>query len=209
MLIAFGGEAGAGKDTAASFLVEKQGFERLSFADPVRASLLAVNPYIPITGAVLDPSGQPITRFRRLRQIVEDVGWDVAKKNPEVRALLQRTGTEMGRDILTPGLGLDRSMWVAIAEHQVASSKRTNFVISDCRFKDEEEWIHSHAGITVRITRPGFGPINEHVSDNLLDQLRWNAVIGNDGSIEQLQGRVLSLVNAYFADQDASTRVKS
>ncbi len=42
-LIGFAGAARSGKDTAASFLVER-GWQRKAFADPVRNMLYALNP---------------------------------------------------------------------------------------------------------------------------------------------------------------------
>lgn len=51
--IAFMGHARSGKDTAGRYLVENHGFRRVSFADPVRESLLRCIIVVWMVGSVL------------------------------------------------------------------------------------------------------------------------------------------------------------
>ena len=54
MLVGITGYAGSGKDTAALALLNN-GFERRAFADPLRAGLLGIDPWLPVTR-----SGSPV-----------------------------------------------------------------------------------------------------------------------------------------------------
>ena len=44
----------------------------------------------------------------------------------------------------------------------------------------------------VRVDRPGVGPVNSHVSDNL--EIRHDALVVNDGTVEQLHARIREVV---------------
>jgi hypothetical protein len=48
-------------------------------------------------------------------------------------------------------------------------------------------------GCTVWINRPGFGPVNEHISDNALDATDFDLIVCNEGSIEDLQNRAFDI----------------
>jgi hypothetical protein len=92
-IVGISGYARSGKDTLGGALVE-QGFIRAAFADTIRASLLALNPLV-------------IETFR-VKDLVDQLGWDKAKNQyPEMRALLQRMGKEVGRDIAGNNFWLD------------------------------------------------------------------------------------------------------
>src|SRR5581483_2011292 len=89
-LLGLMGYAQAGKDTVAKLLVEEFGFTRIAFADALREALYALNPLIPFEGDHV-----------RLRWLIDASGWEEAKvRHPEVRELLQRLGTESGRNVL-------------------------------------------------------------------------------------------------------------
>jgi len=77
MIIGLSGYAQSGKDTVADVLVKEYGFERVTFADPIRKILYAIDPKI---------------NGNSLVELVDDYGWDIAKKNPEVREMLQHLG---------------------------------------------------------------------------------------------------------------------
>ena len=171
-IIGFCGYAQSGKDTAAKFLVDR-GFKRLAFADILRQSLYNLNPLV--------------VQGRRVQEIVDAVTWDVAKVEfPEIRQLLQRLGTEVGRDLYGENFWVDRVM------AQVKSSG--DYVITDVRFPNEEAAVHQAGGKVIRIVRQGVGAVNTHVSDTGVDQLRIDGTILNDDSLEHFQSQVLALV---------------
>lgn len=164
-LIGLSGYAKSGKDTAAQALTAI-GWQRLAFADAVRESLLAIDPVVEHEHA-------------RVSELVNDIGWDDSKKIGEVRQLLQRTGTEAGRNIHGP------DCWIDIVAKQLIGQPT---VITDCRFANEFALIRQRGGIVVQVVRPGVGPVNEHVSEQLPEpDLR----IVNNGTIEDLHAILL------------------
>lgn len=139
-LIGICGAAGSGKDTAASALREI-GFAVLALADPLREHLLRVNPLIT----------RPGKKPRRLSAIVEEMGWDQAKRNyPEIRRLLQATG-QAARDTLGD------TVWLEVAHLRLRQLRRDAFpgaVVSDLRYRNEAEYIRSQGGLVVEISWP-------------------------------------------------------
>jgi len=86
LTIGFAGYAGSGKDTAAKAICDPRYI--LEASRDVKAGLLRLDPMI-------RRIGEPV----RLSWLVREYGWDEAKKNPEVRRLLQTFGTECGREL--------------------------------------------------------------------------------------------------------------
>lgn len=181
-VIGFTGYAQSGKDTAAQFLVEK-GFKRLAFADILRTSLYALNPIV-----VMGPPAQGLRSVEtRVRDIVDAHGWDYAKTVfPEIRELLQRLGTEVGRDLY------GENFWVERVTKQIHGSDRV--VITDVRFDNEEAAVHNLGGKVFRIVRPGNTAANLHASEQRIDRLFVDGVIPNNGSLEEYREAVLSAV---------------
>jgi len=174
------GYARSGKDATAQFLTE-QSWKRLAFADAVRDACYALNP---IVGYNLE-SGY----FNYLQEIVDEIGWDRAKvEYYDIRLLLQKMGTEVGRMLL------GESVWVDIVARQIEPG--VNYVITDVRFPNEVEWLKSMGGTVVRITRPDTEPVNAHVSDTGVSSLPVDVVIENDGTLDDLRDKILGLV--YF-----------
>lgn len=179
-MIGFCGYAQSGKDTAASFLVER-GFKRLAFADILRQSLYNLNPIVQVATI-----GNNNVGYARVQDLVDRVGWDVAKVSyPEIRELLQRMGTEVGRELYGENFWVDRVM---------AQVTTGDYVITDVRFPNEEAAVRNAGGRVVRIVRDGVGAVNTHVSDTGVDKLRIDGSILNTGSLEEFKGQVLSLV---------------
>lgn len=172
-VIGFCGYAGSGKDEAAKALVEL-GWERIAFADPIREIALAIDPIVSMKGF-------------RLATLVRRHGWTKAKELGEVRRLLQRIGTEAGRNIL------GEFFWSEIG-HNRAIDCGKNVVFTDVRFHNEVEMIRELGGKIIRIVRPGVGPANGHESELAIDEIETDAVIQNEGSSEELWEKVRSLV---------------
>lgn len=176
MIIGISGYAQSGKDSTANVLVEKHGFERHAFADTMRDCLLAVNPIVDVEH---DECGCCMGGFKRLKDIIDEIGWDRAKvEYPEVRQLMQRLGTEMGRNIL--GVNI----WVDTFFNRFGHIE--NLVIPDTRFENEYDGIYNRGGIVIRINRPGVGPANDHISETGLDEFDFSYWINNDGTLDDL-----------------------
>lgn len=175
-LIGLTGAAGSGKDEAAKALVA-QGWKRDAFADRMRRALLALNPIVDI-----DPQDN---LTYTLSEIVTVFGWDRAKREtPEVRRLLQRFGTEAGREIH----GVDCWVDALFADWD----GETRLVVTDVRFDNEASAIRSEHGLIVHIIRPGVEPLpGDHASEAGVAVRPTDYVINNDGTIEQLHRSIL------------------
>lgn len=173
-LIGLSGYAGAGKDEVARILAPN-GWQRASFADPLRAALYALNPMV--IGPRLADEPQS------LAAMVDVIGWEATKRHgtygPDVRALLQRMGTEVGRNLFGQDFWVDQAM---------ASLKEGGrYVFTDCRFPNEADAIRSRGGRVVRVVRAGVTAVNAHPSETALDGYDFDVYIVNDRSLEALE----------------------
>jgi hypothetical protein len=167
-LLGLSGYARSGKDTAADYLVENYGYTKMSFADPMKQALLTLDPNIDF-GEGRAHLSQAIT-----------VGWDELKKNSsEIRPLLQRMGTEIGRAMW------GEDFWVNAAINSIPDGSKVIF--ADVRFPNEAKAITDLGGQVWRIERDGVGPANSHVSETALDTYKFETVIQNSGSIEDFK----------------------
>ncbi|TXH43267.1 MAG: hypothetical protein E6Q97_34355 [Desulfurellales bacterium] len=168
------GFAQSGKDTIGRILVEDYGFYRIGFADAVRDAVLALDPYV-TTGSL----------GFRISQLVQEIGWERAKTEyPEVRRLLQRMGTEVGRDLFG-----DRS-WIDIGMRKAEGHDKV--VFTDVRFANEAVTIQEAGGEIWKVQRPGVKPAGDHASEKLDFRVDW--LIVNDSSVEVLKGAVRDLL---------------
>lgn len=164
MVIGLSGYARSGKDAIATILSDF-GWERRAFADAIRDVVYSLNPLV---------SG-PL----RLQQVVDLLGWEGAKgQYPEVRRLLQYMGTDVGRNFL------GENVWVNMV---LSSLGDGNYVITDCRFPNEADAIRAAGGKVWRISRPGVGPANDHISENSMEEYNFDSYIENKGDLEDLR----------------------
>ena len=150
LLIGLGGHKEAGKDRLADHLTVVYGFEKLGMSDPLAQALYTENPWIP-TGAVeTQEDGTVVGRFIRYRDIIDYEGYTVAKKNLEVRRLLQVLGTEVGRDQLDPDL------WTRVAARKIEELRGGGYpvALTGIRFSNERDMIRAAGGILVWVNRP-------------------------------------------------------
>lgn len=180
MILGVCGFAQSGKDTAAGFLVDR-GWKRLAFADALRESVYYLNPLVPM------PLPDAPDHWARVQDLVDWKGWDVAKvEYPEIRQLLQRMGTEVGRGIYGENFWVDRVL------AQIEPGQ--NYVITDVRFPNEVDAVRSVGGVVYRIYREGVGAVNGHISDTGVDDLEIDGILLNDGDLADLEQRVLAAV---------------
>lgn len=188
VIVALSGYARAGKDAAAQALVSELGFERHGFADALRDSLYALNPIIPVE--VDNLVGWRGTIDMRLAHLVDQLGWEEAKCQSEVRELLQRLGTDAGRQVLGEDIWVD----TLFRRHDVE-----RLVVPDCRFPNEADGVTCRGGFVLRIERPGWAPINGHASETALDGYPFDAVIVNDGTLADLHRNVVKVIAELIA----------
>lgn len=184
MILGLSGYARSGKDTAAEGL-ELFGFTRVSFADKLREFILLLNPIVDVEYGV--------SRVR-VRDVIEEHGWDgykSSKHGNEVRELLQRLGTECGRELI------DDDIWVNPVINLYKNNEVARLVIPDVRFPNEAKAIKKAGGYVVRIHRPGVLPANGHKSEVALDDWPFDAVLDNDSTVDELRRRVANLALAF------------
>ncbi len=183
-IIGLSGYARSGKDAAAEAL-KSLGFSRLAFADKLREFALTLDPVIIMNKSIANNVGM------RLSEIIDEYGWDGYKDtiwSDDIRKTLQLIGTECGRRLIHD------DVWI----HATFNDLDYNglYVVADVRFVNEAEYIRLNGGRIVRIVRDGVGPVNNHPSETALDNYRFDALIHNEGTLEEFQNTVREVISA-------------
>jgi hypothetical protein len=203
MIIGICGFIGSGKDTAADFLVNFHGFRRDSFAGTLKDAVASVFNW---DRDLLEGRTKEARAWRE--QV--DPWWAERLNMPNLtpRLVLQLWGTEVCRR------GFHDDIWIASVENKLRNSK-DSIVISDCRFPNEIASI-KHAGGKVIWVQRGITPhwydvavqANRgvdaaqrflaqegiHASETAWAGTQFDAIIDNDGSLDDLYVQLKSLV---------------
>jgi hypothetical protein len=222
MIIGVCGFIGSGKDTIADYLTNFHGFRRESFANSLKDAVAQVFGW---DRTMLEGR---TTQAREWREQV-DPWWAERLDMPNLtpRWILQYWGTEVCRK------GFHDDIWIAALEHKLINSK-DNIVISDCRFPNEIKSIKNAGGMVIRVVRgdePEWydaavsvnrgpnGNTNWALSKQRLDSLKihasetawvgtnFDAVMDNNGTIDDLYKQVKSLINLESDPLDAISRL--
>jgi hypothetical protein len=142
MIIGFGHEARAGKDTAAMPLVDL-GFKKVGFADALKALAYESDPLIR-SGATVNVN----IGHGRLKHIVSQLGWERAKDDvPEVRRFLQDLGvaarTTFGEDFWVEQWGL---RMMAHSDVVVCDVRFQNEFVRTARLRSHQFLAHQRTG---------------------------------------------------------------
>lgn len=185
-IIALSGFARSGKDEAAKVLVEEYGFTQVAFADKLREVLYALNPIVsrPNLWKSIEPDfllDLPTDSPVHIQQVIDYYGWDGYKETvfgTEVRRLLQRLGTEAGRQTLWDTIWIDAALTDFDEDAKV--------VVSDARFFNEFDAVRDRGGYVWRIEREGVGPANDHPSETeAVDYPYFSLYLHNDGTLDE------------------------
>lgn len=180
-LIGLSGYARSGKDEAAKVLVERFGFTRVAFADKLRKVLYALNPMVKEKSWVQEcrdaPHCGPHVKSEKVhvQSVIDVYGWNGYKETEygdEIRRLLQRLGTEAGRNLLGDNIWVD----AALTGHAPGAK----IVVTDVRFPNEAQAIKDLGGIIVRVSRPGVKAVNAHPSETSLDDWPFDYSLENN-----------------------------
>lgn len=149
MIVGFVGLIGAGKDTAADYLVNYHGFRRDSFASTLKDAVANIFGWDRV---LLEGRTKQAREWREQK----DEWWSKRLgKDITPRYILQQWGTEVIRN------GFHDDMWVASLENKMRKTK-DDIVISDVRFPNEIAAIRNAGGIVIRVKR---GPEPEWFED--------------------------------------------
>ncbi len=186
MIVGLGYNMGVGKDTAAEALCKELGFKRVGFADALKDLALKADPLITSATRAVNVN----VGHGRLAWAVHGLGYENAKRTyPEVREFLQRLGSG-AREVFGDTFWIDRVMEPAI----LRSKAGLHTVIPDVRYRNEADTIRESGGIVINITRPGYHG-NGHVTETELnDYEHFHAVVDNNGSIVELQAKIVQIV---------------
>jgi hypothetical protein len=110
----------------------------------------------------------------------------------EIRRLLQRLGTEAGRNTLWD------TIWIDAALHDLDGQGK--YVITDARFPNEAAAVTGRGGKLVRITRSGVGPANTHPSETSLDDWKFDYTLWNNSTLEEFHESVRSFMEMEAQD---------
>lgn len=203
MIIGICGFISAGKDTAADYLVNFHEFRRESFANTLKDAVSAVFGW---DRTMLEGRTKEAREWRE--QV--DSWWANRLNMPTLtpRLMLQLWGTEVCRR------GFHDDIWIASLENKLRNS-RDHVVISDCRFPNEIKALKSQGGKIVWVQR-GEIPMwyhiaceanagdlsaqqwlkdqNIHASETSWAGTDFDAVIDNNGSIENLYNQLKNLL---------------
>ena len=176
MIVGVSGWIGSGKDAAVRRLVAKRGFTQLNMAAPLKAEVLRIMPRT--VSEILRLNRWPLPQDpTQMRLAVYD------EKPPGIRELLQEWGTDLRR-------AEDPDYWVR--QWKATVQPHRDVCASDVRFQNEAMAIKDLGGVVLRITRPGTIP-GDHVSERAIDAWPFDAVIQNDGTIEDLWDKIDTL----------------
>lgn len=185
-LIGLGGKLRSGKDALAEYLRDEHDFVVMGMSDALNDALLKLNPWITIISedGPYVPGYDRVVRYRTLHA---QVGYVEAKKNPEVRRLLQVLGTEVGREMISD------HVWADIARRRIEGylSEGKSVVLTALRFPNEIHMIEDLGGLTAWIDRSSEhrGVTEEqaqHASETGVSKEDFEILVSNDGTLEDL-----------------------
>lgn len=190
MIIGLCGAQGAGKDTAGNILVEKFGFQRISFASSLKdvISVLFSWPRDLLEGTTEES--------RIWREQVNEF-WAIKTNIPDFspRKALQLIGTDCLRNHFC------QNIWVHIVESKIAAVLAINplakVVLTDCRFMNEIDMIQQFSNsFIVKIERSTCESSKQlHASEKEWQLTSFSHVIENNGSVEKLEQQL----NLFFS----------
>lgn len=167
----------SGKSEVANTLIRERGFHLVKFADGLKA----------VAGMVLSSLG---LSSEGIHYYLEGEG--KAEVIPQLgitgRVLMQRTGSDYGRDLLHPQVWV-RGVYARLKHH---AAQGHDVVIDDLRFPNELSMVLQAGGTPLKVFRPGAVKYNSHQSEGLLDNHPMPTLV-NSGTLEQLREAALQL----------------
>lgn len=212
MIISVTGFIGSGKDTIADYLVAHYGFKRESFAGTLKDAVAQV------FGWDRELLEGRTKEAREWRESV-DKWWAKRLNIPTLtpRWVLQQWGTEVCRR------SFHDDIWIASLENKLRKTNQS-IVISDCRFPNEIKTLQKLGATSVRVKRgeepewyetakivnAGMKKIGWSISKGELERqgihlseyawigTKFDVVIENDGTIENLYNEAEKLISMHL-----------
>jgi cytidylate kinase len=171
-----------GKDTVANHLVQKYGYKRIAFADPIKD----------ICQIVFGLSIEQLNSY--MKEEIDDY-WKISPRN-----LMQFIGTDLFRNnmaTIMPNIG--DNIWIHVLirkiSNEIQKDPNIKFVITDVRFDNELEYIAKLNGLKIKVQRNNIINNDHHESESYTDKLNVDYILNNDDTIDDLYIKIDELLN--------------
>jgi hypothetical protein len=166
-----------GKSTISKYLVEKYNYSMLTFASPMKDMITII-----FKGLGYSDDKIEAMLYGNLKEVI------VKELGVTPRHMLVTLGSEWGRGMI------DDSMWIKIAMKSLDNT--INHVCEDIRLLNEAERLRSKGFKIIRVINPR-ATLVESISEGKLDDYNFDKVLINDGTIEDLQKSVDSMIKEW------------
>lgn len=169
ILIGMTGKARSGKDTVGEYLARHYRFQTTAFAKPIKDGCKAM---FGLTDEHL---------YGDLKEIV------IPEYGCSPRQIMQRCGTEFGRQMVHPEIWLMQveRQWQAM-QANAAETFGSGLVVTDVRFENEAAMIRFLGGVIVHVDRPDVEQIAEHSSEAGVEVSWQDLCVNNNGDLTDL-----------------------
>ncbi len=179
MIIALSGKINSGKSTVANIFKDNN-FIIDSFAKSVKDICCIIFGY---DREKIEGSNKEDRMWR------ESIDINISRLlgyNFTPRDAMIKVGTDFGRNMIHPNI------WIESLFNRYNS--QDNILITDLRFINEYQEIKKRGGIVIRINRFNNINHNNHISECELDDYKFDYIIDNNGSIEELKEKVINII---------------
>jgi Deoxynucleotide monophosphate kinase len=178
-LLGIAGKARSGKDTIGEYMRDEYDFKLYSFASPIKE-------------AASKMFGIPLHVFYDGEHDREEVipYWGFSP-----REILQKLGTECGRDVFRKDIWLKRGLhewenfkndYEIYMESKPSSPTYSGMIFTDVRFDNEADAIRERGGKIIHIIRDAAETVSEHTSEACIIMDSDDIVVYNNDSLEDL-----------------------
>lgn len=139
--------------------------------------------------------------------LTDDMLIDMGKLRPKIltpRILLQVLGTDCGRNIIHPNIWVNalfagyKQSPSRISSHGFDEYGFPNWIITDARFPNDDDYVKKLGGLRIRVERPTESRNNTHdghSSETALDHITdFDETIQNSGSVDMLVTKVRDIL---------------
>lgn len=171
LIVGVTGKKRSGKSSIAEILVSRRGFMEATFAAELKAT----------ARRLYGLSHEQVNGTQEEKEAI-DPRWGLSP-----RQILQRLGTNVGREVhpLT---------WIRALERVIDAEPHYPWVVPDARFQNEVDCLRARGAVIVRVMRPGLRSEDDHASESG-DGIVPDALVINDGTLEELEAKVLAIVD--------------
>lgn len=175
MIIGLGYKARSGKSSVGNWLDAQRGFNSTCFAFSLKEAVKVIY-------------GWTDEHVHGKLKETECPFWKVTP-----RLVMQKFGTEACRYVLQDDI------WIRSLERRISGAPNADWVITDCRFPNEADFVHSKGGFMIRLDRDTEGLISlgatKHSSETAMDEYKgWDFTISNNGNFNELFTRIDQII---------------